>query len=107
MRKTEGTTETRTGNTQQVPSTPEQSTTRDGKEATQGTETSLEPHQHWPNAAVGIAVAAAAGGGLLVATILGAGPAAVAGAAGYLAYRGLKQKRGESHPATEQAGARA
>ena len=43
----------------------------------------------WWRLAVG--VAAAAGGGLLAAAVVGVGPAAIAGAAGYLAYRGLKK----------------
>jgi len=38
-------------------------------------------------------VAAAAGGGLLAAAAVGVGPAALAGAAGYLAYRGLHEAK--------------
>ena len=41
-------------------------------------------------AAVGIA--AAAGGALVVASMLGVGPAALAGAAGYLVYREIWRK---------------
>jgi len=37
-------------------------------------------------------VAAAAAGALLAATWLGVGPAALAGAAGYIVYRGMKHK---------------
>ncbi len=45
----------------------------------------------WERVAIG--AAAAAGGGLLAATWIGVGPAALAGAAGYLAYRALKEKQ--------------
>jgi hypothetical protein len=45
----------------------------------------------WERVALG--VAAAAGTGLLAATWIGVGPAALAGAAGYLAYHGLRGKR--------------
>jgi hypothetical protein len=45
----------------------------------------------WERVALG--VAAAAGSGLAMATWIGVGPAALAGAAGYLAYRGLSEKR--------------
>jgi len=48
------------------------------------------PTGSWQRVAVG--VAAAAGGGLLAATVIGVGPAALAGAAGYLAYRGMQHK---------------
>jgi hypothetical protein len=37
-------------------------------------------------------VAAAAGGALLVTATIGAGPAALVGAAGYLAYKGMSEK---------------
>jgi hypothetical protein len=37
-------------------------------------------------------VAAASGAGLIAVSVLGIGPAAVAGAAGYLAYRAMKEK---------------
>ena len=47
----------------------------------------LLPTGSWQRLTVG--VAAAAGGGLLAVSMLGAGPVAIAGAAGYLAYRGL------------------
>jgi hypothetical protein len=42
---------------------------------------------------VAVGVAAAAGGALLAAATLGVGPVALAGAAGYLAYRGMTGKR--------------
>ena len=48
----------------------------------------------WERVAFG--VAAAAGGGLLAATWIGVGPAALAGAAGYLAYQRLHGKRKEA-----------
>jgi hypothetical protein len=38
-------------------------------------------------------IAAAAGGALIAATVLGLGPAALAGAAGYLAYREISRGR--------------
>jgi hypothetical protein len=52
------------------------------------------PAGSWQRVTLG--VAAAAGGGLLAAAIVGVGPAAIAGAAGYLAYRGLRGKEEES-----------
>jgi hypothetical protein len=51
----------------------------------------LLPTGSWQRLAAG--VAAAAGGGLLAAAVVGVGPAALAGAAGYLAYRGLNEHR--------------
>jgi hypothetical protein len=51
----------------------------------------LLPTGSWQRVAAG--VAAAAGGGLLAAAVVGVGPAALAGAAGYLAYRGLNPER--------------
>lgn len=48
---------------------------------------SLLPSGSWQRVAAG--VAAAAGGSLVVAAMVGVGPAALAGAAGYLAYRGM------------------
>jgi hypothetical protein len=45
----------------------------------------------WERVAFG--VAAAAGAGLAAATLIGVGPAALAGAAGYIAYRDLREKR--------------
>jgi len=48
---------------------------------------SLLPTGSWQRVAVG--VAAAAGSGLIAAAMVGVGPAAIAGAAGYLAYRGM------------------
>ena len=55
----------------------------------------LLPSGSWQRVAVG--VAAAAGGGLIAAAMLGVGPAAIAGAAGYLAYRGLSgEKKAET-----------
>lgn len=49
----------------------------------------LQPNT-WQRTTLG--VAAAAGGGLLAVAMLGVGPAAIAGTAGYLAYRGLSGK---------------
>jgi hypothetical protein len=46
----------------------------------------------WPNSMVAAGVAAAGGVGLLAASVIGVGPAAIAGAAGYLAYRGMTDK---------------
>ena len=63
--------------------------------------TSMASHlPHLPEALNGpwrvpIGVAAAAGGGLLAAAIIGVGPAAIAGAAGYLAYRGMSGHKDE------------
>ena len=59
---------------------------------------SLLPTGSWQRVAAG--VAAAAGGGLLAAAMVGVGPAALAGAAGYLAYRGLggQKKKNETGP---------
>lgn len=57
-----------------------------GKEGL-ATAEALLPKGSWQRLTVG--VAAAAGGGLVAAAMLGVGPAALAGAAGYLAYRGL------------------
>lgn len=51
----------------------------------------LLPVGSWRRLAAG--VAAAAGGGLFAAAWVGAGPAAIAGAAGYLAYRKLQSDR--------------
>ena len=56
---------------------------------------SLLPVGSWQRVAAG--VAAAAGGGLLAVAAVGVGPAAIAGAAGYLAYRGLNGS-GKSDP---------
>jgi len=53
------------------------------------TDSLLQPNS-WQRTTLG--VAAAAGGGLLAVAMLGVGPAAIAGAAGYLAYRGLTGK---------------
>jgi hypothetical protein len=53
----------------------------------------LMPAGSWQRIALG--VAAAASGGLIAVSVLGVGPAAVAGAAGYLAYRGLTGRRQE------------
>ncbi len=58
-----------------------------GHDASATIETVL-PTGSWQRMAAG--VAAAAGGGLIAAAVVGVGPAALAGAAGYLAYRGLK-----------------
>jgi hypothetical protein len=63
------------------------------------------PNPKWPSAAIGVAVAVAALGGLLMASLVGAGPAAIAGAAGYLAYRGLsRQNRGDNPAPNPSAG---
>ena len=45
-----------------------------------------------------LGIAAAAGGLLLAGATLGVGPAALAGAAGYLAYRGMSRKRKTTRP---------
>jgi hypothetical protein len=49
------------------------------------------PPGSWERVAAG--VVAAAGGGLLAAAAVGVGPAALAAAAGYLAFRGLNADR--------------
>jgi hypothetical protein len=56
---------------------------------------SMLPTGSWQRTAAG--VVAAAGGGLLAAAVVGVGPAALAGAAGYLAYRGLSEHRAVAH----------
>lgn len=56
----------------------------------------------WERVAMG--VGAAAGGGLLAAALVGVGPAALAGAAGYLAYRGLIRQQRESPREAHQRG---
>jgi hypothetical protein len=48
---------------------------------------------------VAAGVAAVAGGALLAGATLGAGPVALAGAAGYLAYQGLKSPETKKGPA--------
>jgi hypothetical protein len=53
----------------------------------------LLPDGSWQRTAVG--VAAAAGGGLLAVALVGAAPAAIAGAAGYLAFRGLTGRKND------------
>jgi hypothetical protein len=55
---------------------------------------------HPSNTQVTLGVAAAAGTGLLAASLIGVGPAALAGAAGYLAYRGMTGKT--STPRTDR-----
>jgi len=45
-----------------------------------------------------LGIAAAAGGLLLAGATLGVGPAALVGAAGYLAYRGMSRKRKTTRP---------
>jgi len=50
---------------------------------------SMLPEGSWQRTTFGVAVAA--GGGLLLTTLIGVGPVAVAGAAGYLAYRELRK----------------
>jgi hypothetical protein len=54
---------------------------------------SILPTGSWQRVAAGVAAAAA--GGLIAAAAVGVGPASLAGAAGYLAYRGLKEQRKE------------
>ena len=61
------------------------------KEETEGRVTSYLEEHEWPRLTAG--VAAAAGAGLFVVSLLGVGPAVVAGGAGYLAYRELSGKR--------------
>jgi hypothetical protein len=64
----------------------------------------LTAHEHaettmanvWPKVTMSAGVVAAAGGGLLAAALLGVGPAALAGAAGYLAYRAMTHRTAES-----------
>jgi hypothetical protein len=56
---------------------------------------SVLPTGSWQRTAAG--VAAAAGSGLIAAAMVGVGPAALAGAAGYLAYRGLSEHRANGH----------
>jgi hypothetical protein len=60
--------------------------------------TYLEEHE-WPRLTAGITVAA--GVGLLAVSFIGVGPAAIAGAAGYVAYRELSGKRSK---ATSESG---
>jgi len=55
----------------------------------------LLPAGSWQRVAVG--VAAAAGGGLVAAALIGVGPVAIAGTAGYLAYRGMTGSRTGTH----------
>jgi len=76
-RQTAGKKSTKSGNTHRAAS-------RSGKDALAAVESYL-PAGSPQRAAAGIA--AAAGGALLVAAVLGVGPAALAGAAGYLVYR--------------------
>ena len=49
------------------------------------------PVGSWQRVTAGVAGAAV--GGLVAAALVGVGPAALAGAAGYLAYRGLNGKK--------------
>jgi hypothetical protein len=57
---------------------------------------SILPIGSWQRLAAGVTAAAA--GGLLAAAMVGVGPASIAGAAGYLAYRGMKEKKeGNGH----------
>ncbi len=60
------------------------------------------PPGSWQRVAAG--VAAAAGGGLLAAAAVGVGPAALAAAAGYLAYRGLHGGRTHVGATTQPKG---
>jgi len=59
----------------------------------------LDEHE-WPRLTAGIA--AAAGAGMLAVSLIGVGPAAVVGAAGYLAYRELTGKRSKATSETEE-----
>ncbi len=83
--------------------TREEKTSPEEKIAHAGREKVARAKQFWeshPGPRVALGVGAAAGGGLLAALTLGVGPAAIAGAAGYLAYRGLKQREmGETRSA--------
>ncbi|HXX65898.1 MAG TPA: hypothetical protein VEK07_01875 [Polyangiaceae bacterium] len=54
---------------------------------------SLAPEGSWQRTALGIVVAA--GGGLLATALLGVGPVAIAGTAGYLAYREMRKPGAE------------
>lgn len=73
---------------------PEETAERDDREGP--ITTYLEEHE-WPRLTAG--VAAAAGAGLLAASMLGVGPVLVAGAAGYVAFRELRGKQpSESAP---------
>ena len=54
----------------------------------------------WQRTALGVAIAA--GGGLLATTFIGVGPVAVAGAAGYLAYRELRSRKSRHARATAE-----
>jgi hypothetical protein len=53
------------------------------------------PEGSWQRLTAG--VVAAAGGGLIAAAVVGVGPAALAGAAGYLAYRKMTETNGKKH----------
>jgi len=54
---------------------------------------SLMPEGSWQRTALGVAIAA--GGGLVATALIGVGPVAIAGAAGYLAYREMTKSRGD------------
>ncbi len=54
-----------------------------------GKSTKSTEHGLSPTTKLAAGVAAAGGAGLLAATVLGVGPVAIAGAAGYLAYKGM------------------
>ena len=69
------------------------------RRASEGPE-KVEPIRWWQRAAI---IAGATGGGLLAASFLGVGPAALAGAAGYFAYRELSKKREASEAAPAHA----
>jgi len=71
-----------------------------GRHEGSNTAETLMPPGSWQRVALG--VAAAAGGGLIAVTVIGVGPAAVAGAAGYLAYRGLSGRRNRDESGQER-----
>jgi hypothetical protein len=60
------------------------------------------PEGSWQRTALG--VTAAAGSGLLLVSLIGVGPVAVAGAAGYLAFRELRKSRRVHHRAATSEG---
>lgn len=64
-------------------------------------ETTKAKGNHPSATQVTLGVAAAAGTGLLAASLIGVGPAAIAGAAGYLAYRGMTSNKPTSRTARD------
>jgi len=61
---------------------------------------SVLPEGSWQRTALGVTVAA--GSGLLLTSLIGVGPVAVAGAAGYLAFRELRKTRRAHRHATAE-----